>query len=178
MIGQYDIPYRFAISGSWDVPVGKGKTWLSHSAAWLDRVIGGWNVNFMYSRQPGFPLNWGSVIYYGGDLNVEPHSINGAFDVTRFNRNSREQLASNIRTFPARFSTARADGVNNIDSSVVKRIPVNEKIHLQFRCEFFNLMNHPIFDAPNTNPTNSSFGFITSQTNDPRVIQMALRLVW
>ena len=48
-----------------------------------------------------------------------------------------------------------------------KRIPVNEKISLQSRC-----------DVPNTKPTNSAFGFITSQTNEPRAIQMALRLVW
>ena len=179
MVGQYDIPYRFAISSSWDVPVGKGRTWLSHSSALLDRVIGGWNVNFIYTWQPGFPLSWGNVIYYGGDLNVNPRAVGGAaFDVTRFNRNSKEQLASNIRTFPSRFSNARADGVKNLDLSVVKRIPVNEKIHLQFRCESFNLMNHPIFDAPNTNPTNSGFGFITGQTNQPRTIQMVLRLVW
>jgi len=178
MIGQYDIPYRFAISGSWDLPVGKGKTWLSHSSALLDRVIGGWNVNFIYSWQPGFPLSWGNVIYYGGDLNMTPRSLNGAFDVTRFNRNSKEQLDSNIRTFPSRFSNVRGDGVNNLDLSVVKRIPVNEKIYLQFRSEFFNVMNHPVFDVPNTKPTNSAFGFITSQTNEPRAIQMALRLVW
>ncbi len=177
-IGEYDVSYRFVISGSWDVPIGKGKTWPLRSGALLDRVIGGWNVNFIYTWQPGPPLSLGNVIYYGGDLRIKPRALDGAFDVTRFNRNPREQLDTNIRTFPSRFSNVRSDGSNIVDLSVLKRIPVNERIYFQFRCESFNLLNHPLFEAPNTNPTNSNFGFINTQSNEPRTIQMALRLVW
>ena len=177
-IGVDDRPQRVVMSGSWDVPAGMGKAWLSGAGRLLDRVAGGWNVNAIYTWQPGRPLSWGNVIYYGGDLRVNPRGVDGAFDVTRFNRNSREQLDSNLRSFPAGFANLRSDGLNNFDLSVVKRIPVAEKIYLQFRCEFFNFLNHPVFEPPNTSPTNSSFSLINTQANLPRTTQMALRLVW
>jgi hypothetical protein len=177
-IGVNDRPQRVVISGSWDLPVGKGKAWLAHSGRLLDGLAGGWNMNAIYTWQPGSPLSWGNVIYYGGDLQVNPRAIDGAFDITRFNRNSREQLDSNIRLFPAGFGNVRSDGLNNFDFSVVKRIAVTERIYFQFRCEFFNLLNHPVFEAANTSPTNSSFSLINTQANNPRTTQMALRLVW
>ena len=44
------------------------------------------------------------------------------FDVTRFDRDSTHQLASNVRTFADRFSNLRQDGVNNIDFSALKDV--------------------------------------------------------
>jgi len=50
---------------------------------------------------------------------------------------------------------------------------------LQYRAEWFNALNHARLDAPNLTPTSTSFGVITTQAQDnPRAIQMALRLVW
>jgi hypothetical protein len=54
----------------------------------------------------------------------------------------------------------------------------NEKVNLQFRCEFFNALNHPVFLAPALSPGSTGFGAITGQNNLPRTIQMALRLTW
>jgi hypothetical protein len=44
--------------------------------------------------------------------------------------------------------------------------------------EAFNAPNRPAFAAPNLTPTNSSFGLITSQTINPRQVQLGARLVW
>ncbi len=96
----------------------------------------------------------------------------------RFERDSTKQLLDNIRIFADRFSNLRQDGVNDVDFSAIKRFPIREQINLDFRTEFFNLLNHPLFNAPNLTPTSSSFGLITSQSNRPRRAQMALRLVW
>jgi hypothetical protein len=98
--------------------------------------------------------------------------------VTRFNRNSAVQLANNLRTFPSQFTTLRADGVNNLDLSAIKNIPIKENLRLQFRGEFFNALNHPEFNPANLTPTSTAFGAITSQANLARSIQLALRLVW
>ena len=165
-ISSDDRPQRFVLSLTWDLPFGKGK------------AIGGWTVAGIYTVQAGQPLGWGNVIYYGGDLKLDPRSIDRAFDITRFNRVSTEQLASNIRTFPSQFSTLRQDGVNNLDFSAIKNNRIAEKINLQFRCEFFNFLNHPTFNAPSLGPASSAFGTITSQANLARSVQMALRLVW
>jgi hypothetical protein len=46
---------------------------------------------------------------------------------------------------------------------------------VQFRAEFFNLFNHPMFANPATGANQSTFGQITSMSVSPRVIQLALK---
>ena len=107
-IAAEDRPQQLVLSGTWDLPFGKGKALASGAGRVLNRIIGGWMVNGIYIVQPGPPLGWGNVIYLGGDLRMNPRGIDNAFDTTRFNRDSRQQLASNIRTFPSRFANLRA----------------------------------------------------------------------
>ena len=145
---------------------------------WADLAVGGWTINGIYTAQPGAPLAWGNVIYLGGPLNLDPHGVDGAFDTTRFNRVAAQQLDQNRRTLPTRFSNLRQDGVNQIDFSVIKSFRIVERVAMTYRCEFFNATNRPIFSAPNLAPTNTNFGLITNQANQPRRIQMALRLVF
>lgn len=173
-----DRPQRFVLSLNWEPPFGRGRAVGATVHPLVNRLIGGWTVNAIYTRQAGQPLGWGNVIYYGGGLQLDPRAIDRAFDLTRFNRNSNDQLGSNIRTFPSQFSTLRQDGVNNLDFSVIKNNAITERVNLQLRCELFNSLNHPSFNAPSLAPTSSAFGTITSQANLARSIQMALRLVW
>jgi hypothetical protein len=177
-ISADDRPWRFVLGLNWDLPFGKGRAIASQAGPVLNRIIGGWTVNAIETAQPGPPLAWGNVIYLGGDLNPDARNIYQAFDVTRFNRNSPVQLANNLRTFPSQFTTMRADGVNNLDLSAIKNIPIKESLKLQFRAEFFNTLNHPEFNPANLTPTSTAFGAITSQANLARSIQLALRLVW
>jgi hypothetical protein len=51
-------------------------------------------------------------------------------------------------------------------------------VNLQYRAEFFNMFNHPVFNGPNLTPTSSAFGTISGVYNLERHIQMALRLTW
>ena len=177
-IANEDRPQRLVLSASYDLPFGKGKPWLGSAGPLVSRLAGGWVLNAIYTVQPGPPLEWGNVIYFGGDIQLNPRNINRAFDTSLFNTNSQQQLASNIRTFPTRFSTLRTDGVNNLDASLLKNIPIKEKLRLQFRFEAFNALNRVEFDSPILNPANSNFGHIQAQSNLPRRIQMALRLVF
>jgi hypothetical protein len=173
-----DRPQRLVISGSWDLPFGKGKRFGRHSGFLVNSLAGGWSVNGIFTLQKGAPLNWGNVLYLGGALNNQPRNVAGVFDVTRFERDSTKQLLNNVRTFADRFSNLRQDGVNNLDFSAIKRFRIREKVSLEYRAEFFNLLNHALFNAPNLTPTSSGFGLITSQANLSRRTQMALRLVW
>jgi len=176
-VGTDDRPQRLVFSASWDLPFGNGKRFGSSSKV-VNSVIGGWSTNIIYSIQVGAPLNWGNVIYLGGPLHMDPRGVNAAFDVNQFDRNSTRQLANNVRTFTDQFSNLRQDGVHNVDFSAIKQFQIREKISLQYCCEFFNLFNHPLYNAPNLTPTSTSFGTITSQSNLARRVQMALRLVW
>jgi len=173
-----DRPYRLVWSGSYDLPFGKGKALLAQSNRLVDEIVGGWNLNVIYTLQPGTPLGWGNVIYFGGPLNLDPHHVDGAFDINQFNRVSAQQLSLNLRTFPTRFANLRQDGVNQVDFSIIKAFHITEKLAMTYRCEFFNSTNRAIFNAPDLSPTSSTFGRITSQANTPRRIQMALRLVF
>ena len=177
-IAAEDRPYRVVGSTTYDLPFGKGKTYLTNVNRVVNQVVGGWNVNMIYTLQPGSPLTWGNVIYYGGPINLDPHHVDGAFDTSQFNIVSNQQLSLNRRTLPSRYSNLRQDGVNQVDFSVIKSMHITEKLALTYRCEFFNSTNRAIFNAPDLSPTSSTFGKITGQANTPRRIQMALRLVF
>jgi hypothetical protein len=78
-------------------------------------------------------------------------------------------------------------GFWNWDMGVFKKIPVTEKVAVQFRGELFNTFNHTNFSSDNTgsrakgpvqaNPSSTSFGQIQA-ANDPRIIQLALKVVF
>jgi hypothetical protein len=72
----------------------------------------------------------------------------------------------------------RGQGLNLWDVSAIKYFQFGERVRLQFRGEFLNAFNHPQFNDPERNPTNSNFGKSTSQQNLPRNIQLGLRLVF
>ena len=67
---------------------------------------------------------------------------------------------------------------NQVNSSILKRFQIREKMYLQVRFEVFNLLNHPSFAFPNVAPTNSAFGLITAQSNQPRSVQAGARFVF
>jgi hypothetical protein len=171
-------PFREILAASYTLPVGRGKALNIHSRIG-NAVLGGWALNGVMTLQTGSPLSWGNLIYYGGPLNLQTHQPNGpAFDITRFNTVSSQQLANNIRTLNTLFNNLRADPVKNLDMSVLKNFPIMEQKYLQIRFETFNTTNRVTFGAPGLTPTASTFGVITTQANTPRRLQVGARLVW
>src|SRR5947208_2002115 len=70
----------------------------------------------------------------------------------------------------------RGPGRTNIDGSIFKVARFKERYGLQFRAEFFNLLNHPQFDLPNGTVGSAAAGTISSTVGSPRDIQFSLRL--
>jgi hypothetical protein len=64
-----------------------------------------------------------------------------------------------------------------VDLSLFKAVPFKENIKLQIRGEFFNLLNRVNFGQPGNTVNTPTYGVITS-ANDPRIIQIALRLIF
>jgi len=77
---------------------------------------------------------------------------------------------------PRTDNTLRTPGTDNWDMSLFKNIPLTERTSLNFRVEAFNLFNRVQFGSPNTQLGNSQFGWITNQSNNPRIFQFAGRL--
>lgn len=80
-------------------------------------------------------------------------------------------------------NTMVGPGMFNTDFSVFKKIPIKERLWLQFRAEFFNAFNRANFQPPNTSVNGGNLDFIphfgqAAGTFDPREIQLALKLIW
>ena len=95
-----------------------------------------------------------------------------------FNLNSNQQLPSNYRQFPLRFGGIRSDGQNSWDFSIVKNFPIHESFKAQFRADAYNAWNKTKLNAPNTAPTNTTFGRITGTAGDARNWQLSLKVMF
>jgi hypothetical protein len=72
-------------------------------------------------------------------------------------------------------------GQFNIDLGILRVVPMRlpkEGSSLQFRGEFFNALNHPQFSNPNTTYGSSAFGIISTASVNPRVGQLAVKLIF
>ncbi len=84
-------------------------------------------------------------------------------------------------------------GFHRLDFSTFKAFQLSDRFSMQFRAEFFNILNHPNFNAPGfggngvvsisnaTNYTNNNFGLVGSTRDapfDPRQIQFGLKLYY
>jgi len=179
-VSTADRPDNLNIGALYELPFGRGKRFASGANGVLNALVGNWAISTLYSYHSGAPLPWtvATLIYFGGDINYDPRNVNRTFDKTKFNLISNQQLASNFRTFSSQFSNIRVDGTNNLNFTVTKDFSFWEKVKLQYRADSFNVCNHALFAGANVTPTNAAFGTISSTTNTPRLIQMALRLTF
>ena len=67
-------------------------------------------------------------------------------------------------------------GFVNTDFSIIKQIGLPREMGLNFRAEFFNLFNHAQFGSPVNDVSTVGFGAVNSTVNNPRLIQLALKL--
>jgi hypothetical protein len=185
-ISPFDHPEHFVVGASYALPIGKGRL-VNLQSRWMNFAFGGWIFNGIYTYQTGAPLLWtngsttapGDYVYLGGPLDLNESQVNGvAFNTAAFDTKSADQFQYHIRTFATTYGNLRQAGINNLDASLLKSFNVNERVYFQLRFETFNAVNHPVFAAPNTTATSTSFGLITSQANLPRQIQFGARLVF
>ena len=171
-------PLRNILATTYQLPIGRGRR-VSLQSRVMDSLVGGWGLSGILTLQSGPLLTWGNYIYNGGPLNLQPHQPDGlAFDTSRFNTLSAQQLSGNIQTFDNQFNNLRRDQVKQLDMTMSKSFYFAERKYVQIRFEAFNITNRVTFGVPNTAPTNLAFGTISTQANTPRRIETGLRLVW
>ena len=188
-VSAIDHPHRFVSAITYELPVGNGRALDFHNHL-ANSMIGGWVLNSVYTFQTGAPINWnngsttspGDYVYFGAPIVMnnrmaDPGST--AFNVSAFDTKSADAFSYHIRTFPTMISALRQDGINQWDPSLLKRFNFTERAFFQLRLEFFNVLNHPVFPAPNTTASNALFGNISgAQANRARSIQIGARLVF
>ncbi len=188
-VASFDTPHSLALNSNWELPFGKGKPFLN-GGGWTDLLIGGWQLNGIAIFHSGAPIglttssstlnNFGVVQrpnYVGGDpAGQGPISqrLNNYFNVSAFAVPPLYTYGNTARLL----DWLRAPGVANLDASLFKNFAVHENMRVQFRAEFFNVLNHPLFDFPGTAIGSPTAGVISSQANSPRDIQLALKFIF
>ncbi len=185
-LSGFDRTHNLQITNIFELPFGKGKSWLNNGG-FLSRLLGGWQINNILSFYSGRPFD---VTASGTSLNA-PESSQRA-DLLKSNVEILGGVGRGQKYFDTtafanvtepRFGTAawgimRGPGVANWDFGFFRKFQLSEKWDLQFRMEAFNFTNTPHFNNPNGSVTSSSFGEITStNVNAPeRQFRFGLRL--
>ena len=194
-LSSQDVPQRLVVSYVLDVPVGKGKKYLSGADGTLQKIVGGWGMDGVTIFQRGFPLVFtngqvnGTTLFGGGSRpNVVPRCDQGAsgrlgagFNTACFVAPPDFTFGDESRVDPR----LRSAGIDNFDFAVFKRARFggNERFGLEFRTEFFNLFNRTQFAPPNTiccSTNNADFGVVTATApgTNPRLVQFALKFLF
>jgi hypothetical protein len=190
-LASFDVPHRLVVSYVLDLPIGKGRRLFNDVSGAADKLLSGWGVNGVYTAQSGFPLRFGTAsnltnsfgggsrpnVVAGCEANLSGSAqsrLNRWFNTTCFAQPAAFTFGTASRVDPK----LRSHGINNIDFALFKRTMLTERVGLEFRSEFFNLFNRVQFNFPGQALGNPQFGIVSSQLNNPRLVQMALRLVF
>ena len=183
------------INGTYELPFGKGRPFLNGVSGWRSKLASGWSVSGIQSLQTGFPFT--PVLGFnpsndGDSRNPVRPSWNPAFTGDLIPGYPSQYFNPAAFIVPAAGTygnvgrnTLIGPGVANLDASVLKTTAISERINLQFRAEFFNLLNHANFGTPNpvvfaaaSAVPAPTAGVITSTSTTSRQIQFGLKLLW
>lgn len=188
---DFDRTQTFVQSYVYDLPFGVGKKMLNHGLA--ARALGGWQINAIFTAITGTPMTFGAN---GGTLNtpgtpatadqVGPYTVLGGVNTPAkggspyFVQSSFVQPVFNPAPGVYRLgSTGRnatsGPGYYNLDGSIFKIFSINEKMKLEIRGEGFSVLNNPHWSNPDTNPSNTNYGYITG-AGGGRSLQLGAKL--
>lgn len=188
-VSANDISRSLVVSGVYNLPFGRGQKF---GAGWnkaVDAVLGGWQSNGIATEQTGFPLALSTQnTSNSGNATLRPNNngqsaaldgaiinrLNEYFNTSAFSQPAPFTFGNTGRTLP----NVRAPGYHNIDFSLFKNFQITEHFKAELRGEAFNSLNQVVFAAPNTNLSSGQIGVISGQSNTPRDIQIALKLLF
>ena len=190
----YDVTHRLSFNASYDLPIGQGKALLGGVGGTANKVIGGWKLNTIISAQNGLPFD--PVVGFansrnGGNGSNERPSLNPNFSGPVILGTPDKWFNPQAFILPpagtygnAGRNILRGPGLISFDMSLYKDTHITERVNVQFRAEFFNVINHPNFGEPAITTFTSSgsyvgsAGVISNTTTFPRNIQFGLKLMW
>ncbi len=192
-IGAYDQPFNNTTSFVYELPIGRGRTFGGELPKVLDAVVGGWNISGVNTMTSGQPINFrygpspvtNNLPSFLGGVALRPNVLcNPVNNDVRANP-TRDYFVLSCLSRPAVTSPfgnagrniARSDRYFNFDFGIQKqfKLPINDFTKIEFRAEFFNILNRTNFQAANSDITSAAFGTIGS-TFPARQIQLALKV--
>jgi len=191
-LSQINLNHSFTGSVIYDLPFGRGRMFGGDWNPVTNALLGGWQTTLIERVSSGFPVplidsdNTSGVAFNtGGDSfnynrpnqvsNCNPHSANHG-QYQWINQACFVAAPAGELGNAARVPVTGPDFVNS-DFSVIKTFGLPREMGLNFRAEFFNLGNHPQYGSPIADINEGSlFGKVNSTVNNPRLVQLALKL--
>jgi hypothetical protein len=204
-ISMHDIPHSFATAFVYQLPYGNGKRWGASAPGVVKQVLGNWEVSSVIRMSSGMPLmpvtfSYNPLQAYGfPGYNALPNLVGDpkpSHPTTTHWINGDAFAGDPTATTPTPFSYAYGDEpqhmtqlreapIQNLDFAVAKGFDVSERFRAQFRAEFLNAFNHPIYggeyggwSAISTCLDCGDLGTVYGTRNDPRNIQLSLKLMF
>jgi hypothetical protein len=190
-VSSFSATNKFNANFSYELPFGQGRHFGANAGGVANSIIGGWQLNGIFTARDGFPYTpvMGSNRSGNGDArNPDVPDMNPSF-------NGNPTIGTVQRWFdPNQFALPIAGtfgdagrgrligpGLINFDASLFKDFRITERWRAQFRFETFNLFNHANFTTPSPGVFSGTTiapaaGRITSTSNHARELQFALRL--
>jgi hypothetical protein len=188
-----DVRQAASLNGSWELPLGAQKRYLNHTAAPVNFIASGWTASGILTVQTGFPFTpqLGYNPTGNGDTRnpVRP-DWNAAFNGNLYPHKTGEFFNPNAFLAPATgtYGNVSRDsltgpGLSELDFSAVKKSRITERLGLEFRAEFFNILNHTNLLTPNevvytsaTSGISPTAGVVTATSTTSRQIQFGAKL--
>jgi Carboxypeptidase regulatory-like domain len=199
-----DLRHRFVVSYIYELPVGRGRRFLSDLGSVAEAVIGGWQIGGITSAQSGeaFTAGLSQDFSNTGSGSYRPDQIGNPYD---FSIGTAEQASLGcdnpghqtlmcwynqaVFVLPAlapgqqsahvfgssRIGNLRGPKLVNLDFVLQKSFKLRETQQIEFRSEFFNALNHPNFGLPGNTVDQPGGASITGTATDNRQIEFALK---
>ncbi len=190
-IGQFDQTHVIKFSTVWNLPFGKGQRWAANGI--LSQVIGGWRLAGIQVYSSGLPValargNALPIFSYATRPQVDAYDnwrapiAGGDFDpaVDRFLKPANQFPAQPVGPGNAtRYNPkVRSFWGQSENVSLAKTFNVTERLRIDLRGEAFNIFNRVIFGTGSTDLNNNNFGRVLSTANEPRQMQVGLKIYW
>jgi hypothetical protein len=188
-----DIRNNTKISGTYELPIGPGKTFVNSNRL-AGEILGGIQVGFILSYQTGTPFGISendNPLGCAGCFN-RPNEVKGVARTTKgysnltFASGQSAQTAFSTNAFASttgsytlgnavrNYGELRDPGIYDEDVNASKKFALGEKVSFLLEMSYFNSLNRTYFENPNANIDNTSnYGFVPSgQQNNPRQGQL------
>lgn len=135
---------NFRVAGTYELPFGAGRQYLTHSSRIVDAVVGGWGMSQMLMWNSGDLLQFGPAMVNGDPTQNVPAGY--AFNPAAFS-----PLPSYTpRENPLYYEGLRGPKIWELDSSFFKTFNITERVKFELRMEMYNTPNTFIPSDPNT----------------------------
>jgi len=179
----FNTPQNLAMSGSYQLPVGRGRKYMANSSHFVDAVIGGWQLQSIIVLRSGTPYTpIVSTDRANTGVGSQRPNINPAGGSPTFHKSLSSWFDKTAYVVAPQFTygqvkafTLQSDKFRQYDASIFKNFALPGESVLSFRVEFFNLPNTTSFNAPSATIDASTCCTVTSTSIPSRDIQLALK---